>query len=522
MKKILCIFVLIVSILCVLASCNSSDLPKETNTSTSEEVIITTPEETNVTTPVETTPEVTTPEVTTPEATTPKEPILTTPGLAYEVNDDGKTCIITYFGTCTESDISIGNHIDGYEITAIGDGAFYGTNLTSVTIGDSVTTIGEWAFGRCESLTSVTIGDSVTTIDGYAFAYCSTLTSITVSENNTAYQSINGNLYSKDGTVLVTYAGGKTDTFFVVPNIVTTIGDLAFALCSSLTSVTIPDSVTTIGDGAFYNCINLASFVVDENNTAYQSINGNLYSKDGTVLFAYACGKLDEIFVIPDSVTTIGLGTFAGCTNLASVTIGDSVTTIGYSAFYSCTSLTSVAIGNSVTTIGINAFGECESLMSITIPNSVTTIGENAFYGCSNLTTVTIPDSVITIGIQAFCLCDSLTSVIIGDSVISIDRYAFYKCFDLANVIIGNSVVTIGYGAFSDCNLTSVTIPNSVTTIGDRAFSASYYLTSITFEGTVEQWNAISKGNRWDSSTGEYTIYCTDGTIAKDGTVTLN
>ena len=81
--------------------------------------------------------------------------------------------------------------------------------------------------------------------------------SIVVDENNTAYQSINGNLYSKDGTVLITYAIGKTDTSFVIPNSVTTIGYAAFSGCSNLTSVTIPDSVTTIGSRAFYECYNL-------------------------------------------------------------------------------------------------------------------------------------------------------------------------------------------------------------------------------------------------------------------------
>ena len=170
-----------------------------------------------------------------------------------------------------------------------------------------VTTIGEWAFYDCDSLTSVTIGNSVTVI-----------------------------------------------------------GDFAFYDCDNLTSVTIGDSVTAIGVMAFAHCKNLTSIVVDENNPAYQSINGNLYSKDGTVLIAYAIGKTNKSFTIPDSVTTIGVAAFSRCSKLTSVTIGDSVTTIGHNAFYWCSNLTSITIPDSVTTIGDRAFCDCSKLTSIT------------------------------------------------------------------------------------------------------------------------------------------------------------
>ena len=354
-----------------------------------------------------------------------------------------------------------------------------------------VTTIGNRAFHNCRNLTSVTIPDSVTTIGDWAFGYCSNLTSIVVDKNNPAYQAINGNLYSKDGTVLIAYAIGKTDTSFTIPdsvttivdsafyncdnltsvtipNSVTTIGERAFGYCSNLTSVTIPDSVTTIGNSAFSSCDNLTSIVVNENNEAYQSINGNLYSKDGTVLIAYAIGKTDTSFTIPDSVTTIG-----------------------ERAFYDCSNLTSVTILDSVTTIGDSAFGWCDKLTSVMIPDSVTTIGEDAFASCANLTSVTIGDSVTTIGGYAFSWCSNLTSVMIPDSVTTIGDYAFRYC----------------------SNLTSVTIGNSVTTIGDEAFYWCTKLTSITFEGTVEQWNAISKGDDWKYSVPATSVICSDGTV---------
>ena len=116
--------------------------------------------------------------------------------------------------------------------------------LTRVVISNSVTSIGDGAFSACDSLISVEIGDSVTSIGERAFDYCDSLTNITVSTNNDTYQSIDGNLYTKDGTVLIQYAIGKSDTSFTIPHSVTSIGRSAFSGCSSLTSVAFSDTTT--------------------------------------------------------------------------------------------------------------------------------------------------------------------------------------------------------------------------------------------------------------------------------------
>lgn len=456
MKRILYAFALILALACVLISCNSSDLPEETTATKPEETTTTTSEETTTTTPEETTSEA------------PEEKFPTSQGLAYEVNSDGKTCTVIGIGTCVESNVYVGGYIDGYKVIAIGDEAFRECNLKSITIGDSVTSIGKWAFLLSSNLTKVTIPDSVTTIGDEAFRFCSALTRIVVDGDNAAYKSISGNLYSKDGTVLLTYAIGKQSESFVIPDSVTTIGASAFASCFSLTSVIIGDSVTTIGSSAFYNCVRL------------------------------------ERVTIPNSVTIIDSCAFAWCDNLTSVKIPDLVTTIGDEAFLSCSKLTSITIPDSVTNIGNRAFEGCSKLTSVTIGTAVTSIGNDAFWSCSNLDSVYIYDiikwcdisfsnyranplsNVVDLYLVKNDSPELIVDFVIPDSVDVIKDYAFAGCKNLTSVMIPNSVTTIGNGAFHNCNnLTSITIADSVTTIGDEAFCFCNRLTSITIPSSV-------------------------------------
>ncbi|MGA2863894.1 MAG: leucine-rich repeat domain-containing protein [Verrucomicrobiota bacterium] len=250
-------------------------------------------------------------------------------------------------------------------VTSIGDWAFYGcTGLASVTIPNSVTSIGEWAFQWCTSLISVTIPDSVTRIGEGVFADCTSLTAITVDGLNPFYSSMDGILFNKDQTTLIQCPGIKAGAY-TIPNSVTSIGDWAFDYCSSLASVTIPGSVTSIGGWAFQRCTNLASVT------------------------------------IPNSVTSIEMGAFCACTSLTNITIPNSVTIIKYAVFAGC-GLASVTIPNSVTSIEEDAFYGCMGLTNITIPNSVTNIGGWAFYGCMGLTELYFNGNAPSLGLATF------------------------------------------------------------------------------------------------------------------------
>ena len=333
-------------------------------------------------------------------------------------------------------------------------------------------------------VTEVVIPDGVTSIGDLAFYNCTSLTSVIIPDSVT---SIGWHAFE----------GCTSLTTVTIPDSVTSIDEGAFAWCDSLISVTIPDSVTSIGRGAFKGCTNLASVTIPDSVT---SIGGSafidtlLYSNDrrqyviyGKVLYDY--NGSSPIIIIPDGVTSICDEAFKDCTNITTVTIPNSVTSIGNYAFSGCNSLTSVTIPDSVTSISNYAFIGCTSLTTVTIPDSMTSIGDSAFKGCSSLTSVTIPGSVTSIGDSAFEECSSLTSVTFPDSVTSIGWGAFENCTSLTSVTIPDSVTSIDSHALSQCiSLTSVTIPDSVTSIGDYAFYYCKSLTSIIFVGNIPEF----------------------------------
>ena len=298
----------------------------------------------------------------------------------------------------------------------------------------------ETAFAGCKSLASITIPDSVTSIGVNAFYNCSSLAEVHISDIAAWCKITFTNDYSNPlYYAKKLYLNGELITDLTIPDGVTSIGDYAFYNCSSLTSVTSGNGVTSIGSYAFDGC------------TGELFVKCNIPSASSYSSGAFYGSKFTKV-TIGNSVTSIGNYAFYNCSSLASVTIGNSVTSIGRDAFYGCSSLASINIPDSVTSIGNYAFYNCSSLTSVTIGNSVTSIGSDAFYGCSSLASINIPDSVTSIGDYAFRGCSSLTSVTIGNSVTSIGDYAFRGCSSLASVTIGNSVTSIGNYAFYYCS----------------------------------------------------------------------
>lgn len=338
----------------------------------------------------------------------------------------------------------------------------------------------------------------------------------------------------------------KTDSI-VIPDGVTSIADNVFSECTWLKSITIPNSVISIGDSAFYKCKGLTRITIPD---SVISIGVSAFEE---------CTGITSL-VVGNSVTSIGERAFFGCEGITSISIPESITSIGRMAFARCYSLTNIIICNKdavdidreaftdcpielikapasafsnqtfaysakLKTIIITggssianyAFTYCAGLTNITIPNSVKSIGDYAFGGCMGLTSIEIPNSVTSIGEFAFDGCTGLTSITIPDSVTSIGNFAFRDCTGLTSITISNSITTINYASFEGCTkLTSITIPDSVTYIDYSAFGGCTGLTNIKFTGTKAQWKAISKDPSWHRDTGNYTVYCTDGTIPKE------
>ena len=286
--------------------------------------------------------------------------------------------------------------------------------------------------------------------------------------------------YSKDGRKLLKVPRELSGAYSVKVG-TRIICDNAFTWCRSLSDIVIPDSVTSIGIGAFFNCSSLSNIV------------------------------------IPDSVTSIGGAAFLTCRSLSSIVIPNSVTSIGDSVFRGCSSLSEIVIPDSVTSIGIGAFGGCASLQYLSIPKSVICLNGNPFYNMNgkleclspnfiyeddvlfnkdkskiisfrnqSVESYVIPSCVTSIGNRAFSCCSSLSKIVIPSSVNSIGNSAFSCCSSLSEVVIPSSVNSIGNRAFSDCSsLSKIVIPTSVTSIGDWAFSGCSYLSEVVIPSSV-------------------------------------
>ena len=287
---------------------------------------------------------------------------------------------------------------------------------------------------------------------------------------------------------------------------VTTIRVGAFNECENVTSISIPDSVTTIYSYAFSECYGLTSMTIPDSVTTL-----------GTYVFNN-CRRLTSV-KLPSGITAISGSTFRGCRSLTDVTIPESVTTIEEYAFAVCENLTTLTIPQSVTAIGNYAFANCHGFTSFVLPEGVIKLGNYVFYDCANLKNISIPNSLTTIGNWIFNKCNKLQYTVKGELNYLGNENNPYLYLDTTktatNANIEYGCKFIGSGAFQVCtNLSSVTIPNSVIFIGEYAFSSNKQLTSLSFQGTASEWNAIVKKNNWAFMVSFRQIICSDGTVS--------
>lgn len=392
-------------------------------------------------------------------------------------------------------------------------GAFSGCNmLENITLPHGITSVEDYAFHKCSALLEIEIEDGVNYIGAHAFSDCETLAEIDIPES------------------------------------VERIGEYAFSGCTGISFVFIPEGVISIGEFAFEDCEMLSEISVSGDNTAYKSVDGSLYTKDGSTLIRYPIGKQDKILIIPSGVVSIGGAALHFAKNLTHVEIPDSAVNIGEYAFAHCYSLESLVIPSGVERIERYAFAYCSDITSITLGESLESIGDHAFFGCYRAVEV-IDHSFITSepGAEIGMVTDYAFEIHTGESRISkvdgfvfysyedvnylvgytgdktelvlpksfmeenykINRYAFYQCYDIISISISEGVSDIGDYAFSVClSLECVIIGTNVERIGNFVFESCEALSEIKYRGSSEEWDAVTKSMYWNHLTIADTIGC--------------
>ncbi len=317
-----------------------------------------------------------------------------------------------------------GEQLGVYEIregtALIADYAFARTGYTTISVPNTVISIGTGAFSSCGYLQSINIPASTTEFGDSVFSSDS-LKYINVDEDNPLYSSNDGVLLSKDGATLLLYPKGRTDSIYNVPNGVTIIGDSSFKGNDYIETLVLPKGITVTGESAFNNCKKLTSIS------------------------------------LPDTLTHIGDYSFLRCENLTEIKLPASIETIGSQAF-AYSGLKHVDIPYGITEISENSFQYATSLERVTIPDSVVSINDYAFYG-TNLTDISIPNSVKSIGDLVFCSAP-LESITIPEGVETIGGAIFYWCKNLKSIDIPSSVTLLD-GTFNFSSLEAINVHES-------------------------------------------------------------
>lgn len=400
-------------------------------------------------------------------------------------------------------------------LTSIGDGAFYWcSNLTSVVIPNSVTQIGEGAFKDCRQLEFVTMSENVKEIGESAFKNCQELASIILPEGLTTINYAVFENCNELSTITIPNSVKKIDTnafswcnkmtSVILSNAVDTIGYSAFKYCMSLSAITIPESVTYIGEEAFSDCYSLHSVKIPDSissvgKDAFSSVlnveyNGPLYGAPwgARCLNAYVDGDL----AYSDDTKSNLLSCYIYVSG--DLIIPETVTEMQREAFLYC-KMRSVTIPNSLTYISDYAFSQCKNLEEIHFGKNITSIGKWAFYWCSALTTLDLPESIVTLGKSCFLGCTALTSVYVPASVTSMESN-FVACNALTEIKVDpmNTVYSDIDGVVFNKNQnkllmypagkqqTEYVVPAGVDTIAREAFYSCQNLTSVSLPGSLK------------------------------------
>ena len=422
---------------------------------------------------------------------------------------------------------------------AITDNAFLEcSNIRTIQLPDTITSMGNNVFYNCTSLESVNIPSSLTTISAYTFYNCSKITGITLGSN---IQTINAyafyNCYSIKELVL--------------PDSLTTIGEYAFYSCFQILTLILPSNMATIETSAFEKCYkltevyDLSSNISVSKGTTYnghvayyakavhrsastasvldRSIEGFIFAKTNDVLYLISCESTASTITLPKhgSETTYQLSQYSICQlpNVTSITVPDYITSFESNTFFECPKLEYVSITNSITYFPDKVFTNCPALdtfnyngtceewstlefstitsqpmyffkkfklnnsypTSINLPSTLTEIGAYQFYKFSSATSVSSLENITAIGEYAFAQCSSLKSITIPEAITTIERHTFEGCSNLSSVSLYQSITKINERAFADCtSITEFPLLGDLSQIEEEAFAGCTLLASFT------------------------------------------
>ena len=361
----------------------------------------------------------------------------------------------------------------------------YRTVIENVIIDHGITEIGSYTFYNCEKLANIAMPSSLTDIGSYVFGYCDF-------------------------------------TRIDIPDCVNSIGDNAFQSCYKATSVHIPGSVTNIGNNVFKGCENIESIIVDEDNATYDSREEcNAIIETVTNTLVVGCKNS----AIPNSITSIGVSAFEGCTGLLKIEIPRSVTEIGNRAFYNCRNLSDMTIPSGVKSIGTYAFYNCRALPDVTIPGSTTKIEDYAFYNCIGLTSITISGKETSVGNYVFSNCNAIKEIYSKSKIpvtiqystftnytatlyVPIGAKAAYKAADYWKNF-GN-IVEMDFTVAGDVDGDDTVDVADVTAIVEVILAGTE---DVSKQQTFDDWTSTNTGTHSSTSQGSYTLEATEGGV---------
>ncbi len=366
-------------------------------------------------------------------------------GVAYNLNDNNQKATVISKEVPYKGDVVIPGKIAyggiEYSVTGIGEYAFGGcSELSSISIPESVDTIYRDAFMDCSNITSVIIPNNVVEIGIGAFANCVNLTSVELSSRiNKLSNGLFDGCYKLSNIVIPSniisiepcaFRGCYSLTSLYLPKGLKTLKADCFSECNNLSEINISETVDSIFYSAFSYCANIERIIVEEGNIKYDSRNNcNAIIETSSNRLILGC----KTSVLPMELETIGEGAFIG-REIDTIILPDNIKKIEGHAFYNCEMLSSIKLPSALQTIEYAAFMGCKKLVGINLPEAISSICNSVFEGCSNLTSIIIPSSLDEIQAETFKNCTSLESVYIGNKVRKIGNSAFENCSDLANV----------------------------------------------------------------------------------------